>query len=98
MQEDLEVSIVWDHFSSLENFTAKAIAVTLANRIGPFDILPRHANLISVIEKEITFYVDRGKTKTYQFQTGIVEVSNNQVKIFLESNFEDLKQVLSSKM
>ena len=98
MQQDLEVSIVWDHFSSLENFNAKAIAVTLANRIGPFDILRRHANLISVIEKEITFYINKGSTKTYEFRTGIVEVSNNQVKIFLESNLEDLKQVLSSKM
>src|SRR3989344_6734911 len=96
--QNLEVSIVWDHFSRLENFEARAVAVTMANRIGTFDILPRHANFISVIEKQVVFLIDNKNTKTYSFASGIVEVSNDQVKIFLESNVEELKTVLSSKM
>ena len=96
--QNLEVSIVWDHFSRMENFTATVIAVTMANRIGTFDILPRHANFISIIKDKAVFFIDNKRTKTYSFQSGIVEVSNNQVKIFLESNVEDLKTVLSSKM
>src|SRR3989344_5433329 len=96
--QNLDVSIVWDHFSKMENFTAKAVAVTMANRIGKFDILPRHANFISVIKDKVIFFIDNKNTKTYSFQSGIVEVSNDQVKIFLESNAEELKTVLSSKM
>lgn len=97
MRGELEVSIVWDHFSGLESLTAKVISVTFANRIGPFDILPKHANLISVIEREITFVIDEGISKTYSFRTGIVEVSNNEVKVFLESNVEESKQALGAK-
>lgn len=97
MQGELEVSIVWDHLSGLESLTAKAISVTFANQIGPFDILPKHANLISVIEREITFVIDEGISKTYSFRTGIVEVSDNQVKVFLESNVEDMKQAADPK-
>jgi len=98
MQQNLEVSVVWDHFSRMENFSAIAIAVTMANRIGVFDILPQHANFISLIEKQIIFYIDSKNKKIYRFKSGIVEVSNNSVKIFLESELEQLKSVLASKM
>ena len=82
--QNLEVSIVWDHFSRMENFTAKAVAVTMANRIGKFDILPLHANFVSVVSQKLVIVEENGASREIKFEKGLIEASNNVVKIFVE--------------
>ena len=90
MDQFLDVSVVWHHFYGVTfvtgetNFVIKAKAVTALNKIGKFDILPGHANLISVVFDNIIVYTVEKKTDVYFFQKGIVEVSGNQVRFFLE--------------
>ena len=89
-QNVLSVSMIWHHFYGVTSvvgetdFQAKARAVSAQNRIGKFDILPGHANLISVIYNNLILYTLEKKTDVYLFEKGIVEVSGNQVRFFLE--------------
>ena len=85
MRQELNISVVWDMFSKEKNFTATSVAVSLENRRGKLDLLPLHANLISVIFNKVIFYTGEKITKTYEFETGVVEISENNVRFLLES-------------
>ncbi len=90
MDQLLNVSIVWHHFYGVTfvtgetNFEVKAKAVSAENKIGKLDFLPGHANLMSVVHKSIIVYTADGQTNVYFFERGIVEVSGNNVQLFLE--------------
>lgn len=62
--------------------------MTLSNRLGKFDVLPEHANLISVIYESILVYTIDGRTDVYFFNRGIIEVSQNKVRLFLEGKID----------
>ncbi len=88
MPEELDVSVIWHHFTGAANFQVKALAVSSQNTLGKFDILPGHANLISVIHDSIVVQTIDKKTDVYFFRRGIVEVSENAVKLFLEGKID----------
>ncbi|KKR86196.1 MAG: hypothetical protein UU34_C0019G0004 [Candidatus Curtissbacteria bacterium GW2011_GWA1_41_11] len=93
-QNLLNISVVWHHFYGVTSvagetdFQIKARVVTAENKIGNFDILPGHANLISVIFNNIILYTIEKKTDVYLFEKGIVEVSGNEVRFFLKGKSE----------
>jgi F0F1-type ATP synthase epsilon subunit len=80
---DLKVDILWHSYTRDPDFHGKAYSVTTENNLGPFDILPLHANLISLIQKRIVVKTKDGKEVDYQFRNGVMEVSGNVVKVFL---------------
>jgi len=84
----LNVSVVWHHFTEAANFKTQAQSISSENTVGPFDILPGHANLISILKYSITIRKPDGKNEVYYFARGMVEVSGNQVRIFLEGKFD----------
>lgn len=98
MDQSLDVSIVWHHFWGVTfvggqtSIQAKAEAVTAENKIGKFDILPGHANLISVVYNSLIVQTAAQGTRTYSFQKGVVEVNDNKVSFFLESSPDQLRQ------
>jgi F0F1-type ATP synthase epsilon subunit len=58
--------------------------VSSVNSQGPFDILPLHANFITIIENHpIMVKVDR-EIKKFDFKRAIIFTSSNQVRIFTE--------------
>lgn len=78
----LEVKILWPPAAQKESFQGKVKAISSKNRLGNFDILPGHANFISLIFSTLTIHsLDR--KINYQFKRGVLEVSENKVKIFL---------------
>ncbi len=82
MAENLEVTM---HLSSIMKKTpyeGPASAVTSKNKVGEFDILPRHANFISLIYDRLTIHAPNGKID-YEFKRGVLEVKKNKVHIFL---------------
>ena len=89
-QSVLSVYVTWHHFYVVTSvagevdFQVKARAVTAENKIGKFDILPGHANLISVVVNNLILYTLEKKTDVYLFEKGIVEVSGNEVRFFLK--------------
>lgn len=79
----LEVKVFCSPVIGKEPFKGKAEAVSSQNRLGKFDILPEHANFITLIFGNLTIYTPDKKKFTYQFERGVLEVSENKVNIFL---------------
>ena len=83
-QDNLDVEVFWAPVSDKEKFEGKAKAVSSKNKVGEFDILPNHANFISLIFNSLTVYTTQDEEKTYDFSRGVLEVANGEVRIFLE--------------
>ena len=80
---ELLVSVLWHSFTKDPDFHGKAHSVSTESEVGPFDILPRHANLISLVKNQIVVRTLEGKELRYKFRSGVLEISENQVKVFL---------------
>ncbi len=79
----LEVKVFCSPVIKKEPFRGKARAVSSQNRLGKFDILPEHTNFITLIFNNLTIHTPDKKTLNYQFERGVLEVSENKVNIFL---------------
>ena len=66
-----------------ERFEGKVEAISSQNRLGNFDILPEHTNFITLIFNSLTIHTTDKKKLTYQFERGVLEVSENRVNVFL---------------
>lgn len=79
----LQVKVFCSPIIEREPFRGRARAVSSQNRLGKFDVLPEHTNFITLIFGNLTIHtVDRRKI-TYQFERGVLEVSENKVNVFL---------------
>lgn len=78
----LKVKIFWAPALKRQHFETEAKAVSSQNQLGRFDILPGHTNFITFIFKEVTIHTVE-KKETFQFERGVLEVSEDQVNIFL---------------
>ena len=66
-------------------FEGPALSVSSKNSCGKFDILPEHANFISLIQKEPIIIQTSGKdSKTYQFDMAVIYTSLDKVNIFTD--------------
>lgn len=65
-------------------YEGPAIRVSGQNRVGPFDILPGHADFFSVMSPgEITIEVKADEDPiSFKIASGIVSVRDNQVILF----------------
>ncbi|KKU02752.1 MAG: H+transporting two-sector ATPase delta/epsilon subunit [Candidatus Amesbacteria bacterium GW2011_GWA1_46_35] len=61
----------------------EAAAVTGRNVKGPFDILPEHANFISIISKKLIIKTPDKKSREFNVESGILQVRENKVMIYL---------------
>lgn len=69
--------------SSKKFYEGEAKSVSSNNTVGPFDILPRHENFISLIRDRLSIVDTSGKKFQLKITSGLLEVSGNQVRIFL---------------
>ncbi len=61
----------------------QAQAVSSKNRQGPFDVLPQHANFITLIENQpIVVKVTGQKPQVFKFPLAIIYVTENKVNIY----------------
>ena len=66
-----------------EFFNGVAYSVSSVNSTGKFDILPGHANFITVIENSpIIIRQKTGYKQEYKFPIAILSVANNQINIY----------------
>ena len=64
-------------------YEGKAQVVSAKNKVGPFDILPSHADFFSMLEPcEIKIETDED-TITFNTSNGIISVQNNEVQLFV---------------
>ena len=66
-------------------FDSQANSLTAVNRVGPFDILPRHHNFISLLEPgDVTVRVDGQQDFKMPITKGVMHVKADFVRIFLD--------------
>lgn len=68
-------------------YEGPAHSVSALNRVGPFDILPDHADFFSMLLPcEITIVIDDKDKEpiTFAVQNGIVTVRDNTVMLFVD--------------
>ena len=61
----------------------EATAVTGRNIAGPFDVLPQHANFISIISKKLVIKTADKKNREFNVESGILQVRENKVMVYL---------------
>lgn len=59
-------------------------AVSSFNDKGIFDVLPEHANFISIIKNYIILYKKDGSKNEMKISKGVLRVYENEVKIYLD--------------
>lgn len=60
-----------------------AAAVSGRNVAGSFDVLPQHANFISIISKKLVVKMADKKIKEFNVESGILQVRENKVVVYL---------------
>jgi hypothetical protein len=65
-------------------FDADAVSLSGANATGPFDILPRHHNFISLLsESELAIGLPEGTATKVRISGGVMHVRADEVVVFL---------------
>lgn len=83
MKNTLKVKIFWFPVKKEVFFEGEAISISSKNKFGNFDILPEHANFITLILDELILITPKGEKLNYKFKRGVLEVTENKVNIFL---------------
>lgn len=66
-------------------FNGPAKSISAENDTGPFDILPKHHNFMTLLNAgEITVIKSNGDDQKYRIARGVMHVKKNQVVIFLD--------------
>lgn len=66
-----------------ELFTGTALSVTSINKKGKFDVLPYHANFISLIRDYVIIREQNKKEITLPLETGVMRVFEDKVNILV---------------
>lgn len=64
----------------------KAVSVSSQNSTGPFDLLPGHANFVTLINKDAPIVVrdEENKERSYTYTTAIISVRDGVVTVYTE--------------
>ena len=66
-------------------FEGRAASVSAASATGPFDILPRHHNFLTLlIPGEVIVRPEKGEEQKIRISGGIMHVKEDQVIVFLD--------------
>lgn len=67
-------------------------ALTSFNKEGKFDVLPLHANFISIIEKQIIIQTVNGEKKEININKGILKAYENNLEVYLGIDLIEVNQ------
>lgn len=75
-------------------FEGNAKAISSFNTTGPFDILPYHANFISIIKDTVIIHKEDGSQEKIALQEGIVKAHEDTIHILIgiETDEKDTKK------
>jgi F0F1-type ATP synthase epsilon subunit len=66
-------------------YDGQAQSMSAENDTGPFDILPRHHNFMTLVnEGEIVIRSNEGEDKRIRISKGVLHVRSNKVTLFLD--------------
>ena len=61
----------------------EATSLSSWNKVGPFDILPRHANFVSTVQKRLRLHKPDGLVEELNVESGLIHVYADKVTVFL---------------
>ena len=64
-------------------YQGHATAISSVNELGRFDVLPRHANFISLIHNEVVILPLEGQKQRFPLQQGVMYVKDQTVLVFV---------------
>lgn len=66
-------------------FDDEAQSISAENDTGPFDILPKHHNFMTLVNAcEVTIRLEGGTSKRIRISRGVLHVRSNKVTLFLD--------------
>ena len=65
-------------------YEGEALSVTAANKVGPFDILPGHADFFSVLSPCDIFIETDKEPVSFSITNGIITARDNEVMLFID--------------
>ena len=66
------------------HYEGPAKAVSATNRVGPFDVLPGHADFFSVLEPgDVTIDIESSKTISFPVNAGIITARDDEIHLFV---------------
>lgn len=66
-------------------YEGPAQSLSAENDTGPFDILPRHHNFMTLVnEGEITIRTEESEDKRLRISKGVLHARSNKVTVFLD--------------
>ncbi len=67
-------------------------ALSSTNEAGDFDVLPFHANFISIIKKKIVVHELGGQVKEFPVDYAVLKAFNNKVNVYIGLETVNLTQ------
>lgn len=64
-------------------FKGGIASLSSRNQTGKFDLLPYHANFITVVTDKITVRPSRGRPQEFPVKRGVLYCYNNNVTVYL---------------
>lgn len=61
----------------------EVLSVSSWNKVGPFDVLPRHANFVSTVQKKLRLHKPDGLVEEVNVESGLMHVVADKVIVFL---------------
>jgi F0F1-type ATP synthase epsilon subunit len=81
-QSDQQIEVIV-RSRSKTYFDGKAKAITSTNETGVFDVLPQHANFITMIQDFVTIVLPDNKEQKFEIKAGVMQVIQNKADIYL---------------
>lgn len=81
--QEIFVATFWSPAIGQIGYRGPAMALSSENGLGKFDILAGHTNFITLIFNRLTISTNEKKKIEYKFKRGVLEVSDNLVRVFL---------------
>lgn len=75
----------------------RAKAVSSENSQGPFDVMPKHANFITLIKNKPIIIHKKAKKKKFKFDRAVLFNRNNEVVIYITPYTELEKEKRAGK-
>lgn len=67
-----------------EYFHGEVHTITAVNASGVFDILPLHANFITLIKDYVILEKNTSKEQKIEFKSAVVSVTGNRVEVYVD--------------
>ena len=64
-------------------FEGELVAMSSHNLMGPFDVLPEHANFVCMIANKLVLRKSDGKEEEISVDKGVMMVEKNRVNVFI---------------